>query len=99
MPSSIVTSPSAKPAGSPSSHRAIDDHGRAVHVARALRSNERDDVGGFGKRADAAHRAVAHVLLAARRWQVVAHARIEDTGGDAVHGDAVAADLLRERFG
>src|SRR5579859_23304 len=84
---------------------AVDDEGRAGHVARLVRCQEEDDVGDLARLSDAAERVRAldpleEVLdLGAVHAREVAakHGRVDRAGYDRVHADPVAADLRRER--
>src|SRR5487761_1980399 len=71
---------------------------RAGDVARVVTREKPDNSGDIARLAGAAHRDHRQHLVP-RRAQVDGHVRVDESGGDHVHGHATGGHLARERAG
>src|SRR4029453_10064660 len=88
-PSAGVSSATVEPS--------VDMHDAAVHVA-AARGEEGDHLGDLLGRAHAAERHAGEGVGADGGGQLGGHRRVDEPGGDRVHQDVAAGELLGERL-
>src|SRR3989338_8477596 len=80
-------------------HPAVHMQRDAGDVSSARPGEEGHGGGDIGRLAEAFQRHVFDQFGALFFAQALGHVGVDEAGGDAVHGDVAAADLLREGFG